>query len=495
MKFDSVAESIEFSKEVNKCRNDPVYFIKEVLGFKTLYPAQEKIVRDFYRHKYSDQNQEYKKLVLRIGQRAGKTLLASSMACFEFFELISLENPAEHYGLVSIQPIVVSCVAAGADQARDGIYRLASGFLKESEFINKYWTLKYKEDRIECEEKNVFMQVRAANAATAAGYTAKAAFFDEIDLFQKTDSKMGSDMIYSKFVNSTKTLGRNGKVVAISSVQYTDGLINKLYYDGLEEMTPEKGELTLAVSFKTWEVNPSPEVSEEVLREEYKYKMDIFYRDFANQPEVSGGLMFPGGVRLTPMINVFERDELPDDYNHIHHVMAIDPAYRNDSFGIAVGYRVGEHIIIDGVKRFEKIASNEAFIKPSDIRNYILEWINKLHVQAFIFDTDMYLETLEEVKNHGIELVKHVAGIDAYSQWLELNDGIGPYQLDVVHDELLLREARQLVKKQTATGKIKPDHPWNGSKDVSDCVANCIWYLTSHETGATYKPVIMMRRF
>ena len=65
----SLKEHLEYTKTVNRGRSDPVWFLKEIIGFKSMWPMQEKIIRDFYQHKYDPKSQQYKKLIIKAGQR------------------------------------------------------------------------------------------------------------------------------------------------------------------------------------------------------------------------------------------------------------------------------------------------------------------------------------------------------------------------------------------------------------------------------------------
>lgn len=282
------------------------------------------------------------------------------------------------------------------------------------------------------------------------------------------------------------TLGDDGKVVSISSLDNTDGMMSKVYYDACNK------ENALAYKLCTWEVNPNPEVTEEALRKEFALNINAFYKYFANMPEVSSGQLFPGVVRLNKdMRNVFDYDideVIPTaQYNH---VMAVDPAFRNDSFGIATGYRHGNHIYIDGVKKVSKgKGSTESYIRPSDIENFVFEWIPRLNVDTFIYDVDLVLGIVEKLDDIGFTTVKHHADGEAYSRWLNLNDYVGEIDLDIVYNENLHHEAKQLSKEQLPSGKVRIDHPYSGSKDLADVVSNSIWYLCDYESDLVFKPV------
>ena len=52
--------------------------------------------------------------------------------------------------------------------------------------------------------------------------------------------------------------------------------------------------------------------------------------------------------------NVFELGYVPEESKNHYHVYSVDPAYRNDSFGVACGYKYDNQIVIDGVMKFQK---------------------------------------------------------------------------------------------------------------------------------------------
>ena len=418
---------------------------------------------------------------------SGKTVLGSKIAIYEFFELVSLDNPAEHFGLIKNQEIAINCIAAGKEQALEGMFSLMRNDIEGNEWFNQWFDLKITEGKITCDKKHVYAKVAAARAdsGSGTGTTAKLSLLDEVDLFQRTDSKVGSEVVISKALNATKTLGLDGKFVAISSTQFTDGAITKLYMDGQNE------DDTLVYNLPTWIMNPK--FSKEKLMEEYKYKMHMFWRDFANQPEVSGGLMFPNGVRFNKSIpNVFfAPDDIVDEYAQFNHVISLDPAFRNDAFGMSCGFVNGSSIIIDGARKYTKENEAEAFIKPSDMEKEIERWVDRLNVTTLLFDADIILNIIEKAQDQwGIETIKNVVGEKEYGAWLSMNDGIGEYTLDITYDEHAKREAEQLIKSQLPSGKIRVDHPFSGSKDVADAICQTIYYLSQNNTGMVVSPVI-----
>lgn len=428
-----------------------------------------------------------------LTHNSGKTVTGAKIGVYEFFELATCAfppiTPAEYFGVMRNQKIGISCVASSKDQASDNIFSLIQTDIEESEWFNNWFNLRVTDDRIDIDDKNIFIKVAAANAGSGAavGGTSKAVFGDEVDLWHRTTSKAGAEVVWSKMVNSTQTLGIDGKCIAISSTQYADGMITKLYLEGLNEKT------TLCYDLPTWKFNPN--LTEEGLREEYKYKMEYFYRDFANQPEVSGGLQFPEKVKLNKNIkNVLQMEfiNIPEYTRTKSHIIAIDPAYTNDSFGIGCGYMENGNIVVDGATKFQKDAnSGEKYIKPSDIRNFLIDAIKSLNVHTVIYDVfNLAPELIDFLQFElNVNTIQHIVTKDDYDRWRELQEGHYTTKLDVVYDDYLEKECNQLIVTSTTTGKPKVDHTKYSSKDVADTVANVIWYYQGYTQNYDYTPL------
>lgn len=463
-------------RTVVKGNSDPAWFIKEVLGVQ-LFPMQEKLIRDFYINRYDSSQPQKTQLILEAGQRSGKTALASFIGLYEFFTLITLKDPPKHYGIIKGQPIFVTCVATSRELAEDGVFANMVNHIEDNEWFNQWFDLKIKETRIECEDKNSVIQVLGSWMTTAVGRTNKCAILDEVDYFEETSGKRGAWAIYEKLKNSTMTFGEDGHLVAISSPKTTSGIIRTLVNN--ESNNPR----SLAVSIETWNMNPN--ITKESLMAEYKHNMSAFWRDFGCKPELAGSLQFPEGVKLVPMKNVL-MDESYRDTEPIIRVMAIDPAYKNDAFGIACGYRhpLGD-IIIDGVTKI----TNQGVIGPDDISNFIYRAIPRLNVNHFVFDTWMFPNIIEDVHTKfGIEPIKHIVGKEDYDRWRGLQESPNSYKLMVVENEDLRRECENLIVKSGT----KVDHPTNGSKDMADCVSNCIWFLENNQTIDNMPQIVLV---
>lgn len=491
---DGGKDALEYFKTVVKGQSDPIWFIKEVLGVKELFPMQEKTIREFYRHKYDPSLKPYKEMVYVGGMRGGKTVEASLMGCYEFFEVITQQDPASHWGLLKNQLISIATVASSERQVQDGVFYNMQNLLGGSEWFNTWFDIVIRANDIYCPEKDCKIRTLSSSSNTARGRSHKAVIFDELDLYEGTEGAREAWKVYNALNKSTVTFGDDGKSIAISSPSSPlgpNGIIKTLYRRGTavnirgERLRPQ----TYAVLSPSWEMNPN--LDKKSLMEEYKFDMDTFWSDFACMPELAGGLQFPEGVKLYNFNNVL--DSWPIERSDKIHVAAIDPAATNDAFGFGVGYydiKRGVYVI-DGVTKFTR-NEGEGYVKPSEIRKFLKEAADKLNIQVLVFDTWMYPDVIEYAESDlGIITEKHIVDKIDYDRWRGYqSNGL----VEVVNNDTLKFEAESLIIKKLTT-KLRVDHPSRGSKDLADCVANVLWYLSQEHAIFQTPKINIMRSF
>lgn len=453
-------------RTVLKATADPLWFAENILGVK-LFPMQAWIMKEFYT---GNNGLGYKKLISACGMRSGKSALAAIMNAYELFLLVTMPNPSAHWGLLPNQRISISCVATSTTQAEDSVFSNTTEFVENSEFFTRWTDIRIKEMTMYSKKKNVVMRVLSSWASSAVGRSNKAVVFDELANFEETAGKRGAWEVFSRLSKSTDTFKQDGKIIAISSLKHPNDIMMQLYKRGLKESN------TLALKKPTWEMNPN--FSKLDLMEEYKYDLTSFWRDYACEPQLVGSNQFPEGVIFnmdrTNVFDIFQDYETPID--SIQRVVSIDPAVTNDSFGIACGYLWGptNKIIIDGVAKFQK-TEGDIYIRPSDVRNFVMHGFKILNFYALVFDTWMYPELIELVDQElGYEVEKHITDKPTYDRWRERQE-LG--SIDLTYDEYLDKELSNLL----IINDKRVDHPRSGSKDVADAVANVIWYLGNKE--------------
>lgn len=439
---------------------------------------QEEILREFYQSRYDPTQLQYKMLIILAGMRSGKTALASMIACYELWDVLTLRNPAAFYHLIKGQQVSLCVLSTSQKQSDDGIWGNITNFLAENEWFQQWTDLSFTKETIESVRKRVLIRNLSSWMTTGVGRSNRFVAFDELDMFENKESKRGAWSVYEKMVNSTATFGQDGHVMAISSSNKNpNSIMNTLVKE--EANTPT----TLTYTLPTWEMNTHPDLSMAVLKDLHKNNMAAFYCDFACQPGMWTAMEFPEGVKFTDkIINSLTSLRSPNPAQQ--RVCAIDPAVMNDGFGIAVGYLNNGRYIVDGVKKYRRLG-DEPFISPKEISDYLDGIYKMLGVTTLIHDTWMFPEIIENAQQkYGIRTEKHIVRKEDYDRWRELQQG---GLVDVVFDPELKRESEALV----VVNEKRVDHPFKGSKDMADCVANVLWFLAMQQTEEPVKPQIM----
>lgn len=467
---------VEYMKDALKVRQDPLWAIQRILGVQRLFPAQRDIIATFYQHKYNPALPRYRRFVGIAGMRSGKTAVVGMMAAYEYINVAVLPSPSKYYKLLTNQEIFVSVIAPSEKQALDGVFGNVQNLIEGSEWISTWLDLRIKSDRIEYPKKQVTAQTLGSWASTAVGRSNICVAFDEIDTFEDTSSKRGAWEVWSRLTKSTDTFGEDGKQLAITSPRHPTSIGMTLYKNAASEPA------TFAILKPTWEMNPN--LTKEALMEEHKYDLATFWRDYGCQPELWSGVQFPEGVTLTRMPNVLQGGVDPTKCR----VLAIDPAVKNDSFGMACGYLdLAANPVVDGVIKFRK-SEGDVFLRPSEIRDFLDRIIPALGINILIHDTWMFPELIEYVQTkYGVMTVKHIVRKEDYDRWREMQSS---GTVKVVHEEELKKEAERLIVVNEKNPRT--DHPFGGSKDMSDCVANVIWYLTTQEMVSLDPGLVML---
>lgn len=452
-------------------KNKPVRFVKEVLDIP-LFPKQEEILLNFY-------SNEYKQLNIAAGMRGGKSTLGGIFTVIEFTQLMVMKNPQKFYGLLPSSNIFNTIISASSEQANDSIFGSVKDIIRNSDFYQPYLDendLIIKESKVRCESKNLEIKALSSWANTLVGRTAKSVCLDEVAMFEQTVGKRGAWKVYTLAKKSTDTFALNGHVCVISSPQHPSDVIMSL--------VKRDDKYSLNYKVPTWEMNPH--YSEKQLREEYKYDMASFYRDFACEPSTASGQVFPNGINFNDeIVNVLTSNKIDETKIRI---MAIDPAIKGDKFGVSTAYidwRTGK-IVVDGVTSFTK-DDGSPYMSSEYIKSFLLDRIKLLNVNTLIFDVWMFPGIIEAVDGMGIHTEKHIVRKDDYDRLRELSDS---KLLEVTFDDVLKHEIDDLYY----VNEKRVDHPQSNSKDLSDCVANCAWWFSDPENRniGTVPPTIVV---
>lgn len=441
---------------------NPVYFCEEPLFLgQKLFPMQSAIMEEFYRD-------NYRELVLISGRQSGKTHLASCFGLYETFKLLIQDDPAAAYGLAPGSRIFVMTVAVSEKQARDGIFSQITSKMSRSPFFRSFNPQIYSLE-VRFPTKNVVLFCGTSSSSSNVGRTVKCVIFDELDMFDDTDSKRGAENVYYTMSRSTVAFGNAGKRLSISSAMHTDGMMTKL------EKTAKDVDDTLSYRYATWEFNPNISFDSKDMQNELERDPETFWRDYGSRPVESTEKYFGNSdiLYMTGQPNIIPRILDSPSYRPPPHpyVLSGDPALKHDGFGLALSRMDGENFYVDGLYNFKADPRKGVLeLSPLNIKNTIKKVAKGAGVIAAVFDTWMFPEMQEEIQMMGIPVYNHIVRKEDYDAVKEL---FYTQKLNICDFPEVMDEFKDL---RLIRGK-KVDHPKSGSKDVSDSVANSIWLL------------------
>jgi hypothetical protein len=397
---------------------------------------------------------------------------------YETFKLLILDDPGEFYQLARGTPIFVLMVAYNEDQALDALFSRVRSLIGSSPFFRAQ-RLNLTADTIHFLDKNVVLRAAGANSAGLVGRDLKCLILDEVARYKSSSGGITSGWsVYQQLSKGTRSFGVKGYRVLISSPWVEGDIIHTMY-----EKAKSNSNI-LAYWLPTWEMNPK--ITRESLNEEYKKDPITAERDFGAIPMPMGAgsisKYFPDHAILTAdetrenvLDLIWRGAEVPR--KAATYILTGDPAERRDAFGIGLAHNEDPKLVIDGLWRFVPTKYRE--IDPLEITEYIMKVCDVLPVGTVIFDTWQYPELQTRLKMKGIEIINHIVRKPDYDM---MKDMLFDKRLQLCNYPFLLQELRGLDLRNG----MKVDHPYGGSKDVADCVANAVWYFAGNKDKHPY---------
>lgn len=484
-------------RRINKAKIDPVFFLKDPYLLNTKpFPVQAKIFGEFY---YYHHTMGIDELAVVGGRRGGKTVLASDFGCKELFDLIIMQEPWKHYGFLPDEMIYIVNLATEEKQAKRTIFAKMEASMDNSPFFESLNYDAFAMRRV-FPEQHVECLAIPSSAASQVGTTVKCVLFDEI---ARLAEKRGDDyawFVYDSLRGSTKTFGRKGIKISISSPVHTSDIIMTLYDESFKPNDPEtkhpKNPNILGYMYKSWEMNPRLDIKD--FASDFARDPRAAMRDYGCDPSRSEYLYFdnPAVLRVNPsrpnLLEYLKDGTLsPSDIKHDYsYVAAGDPAFRINAFGIALGHSVDkidwtkeieddrllhllqeypfDGIVIDGLWRFNP---SEEPIKPDEVLNFFLDIVKHWKVSHIGFDIWQFPTIQEALMNEGVEVYTEALKKPDFDN---MRDLLSLGRLDICNYPFILEELRKLILNKTETKVICPR---NSSKDVTDALVHVIKLL------------------
>jgi hypothetical protein len=317
-----------------------VRFAAETLGFP-LHPRQAEILEEIY-------TDGVRTAVLRLGRRSGKGRLAAVAAAYE-----ATVNAGAHLAAVPRgEQVAIVVLATNQKQARL-VHGYVRGFLHRPALA----PLLTRETADEIELTNgIVIQTVPCHAASVRGMAIAVVVMDEAAWFTGVDgSPLDAGEVWDALVPSTAQFPER-RILVLSTPRFAYG-----WFAGLVE----RAESGMFPDLRAWhattaEMNPS--ISPRFLEQERAADPDYFRREYEAEWDAGVGAVFPAelvraAVRAGP-------DAYPPRSN-VTYVIAVDPAFTGDAFGLVVGHREGDRVLVDFVRGWHGSRHTPVVIDPT----------------------------------------------------------------------------------------------------------------------------------
>ena len=401
-----------------KSYSDIMTFVKRELAIDWLWPMQKEVLVDYY-----NPVSTYQDMILVIGMRGGKTTIASVCGAYECYKLVSLGYSNRRYGLPPGSQIFIVNVATSDRQARDTVFTATKARIDNSPWFQKQEYTEHSNEFIfPTSDGEVIIRSEHSNSASLAGKTIIACIFDELSRFKDTKGNSSGEMVYDTLSRSVKSFSKDGRRISISSPMLVDDFHMQLHDVGKDNPKVYTRQMP------TWEMNPT--ITYKSLADEFARNPETAMRDYGAVPSAALETYFKEPWKIdqcerVEMTNAFEVDEegfslvLNPDWQpqeRTRYVLAGDPAFKNDAFGVALGHHDGKRkYIIDGVGRFLPNTTNQEHeIDAEAVANLCLDVREGCWLTHFVSDTWMFPETQQRIRRTGIEVINNIVKKDEF---------------------------------------------------------------------------------
>lgn len=224
----------------------------------------------------------------------------------------------------------------------------------------------------------------------------------------------------------------------------------------------------------TWMMNDL--IKEQDFAEEFKMKPDDFDVEYrSNFKDALSNFILPERIDAAVLSNV--KFLLPEDTMGVKYIAAIDAAFKGDAFTFSVVGFVKGRLKLFVSKGWK--GSRTKPVDPNEVAEYIRSTCKRYNVDWVSADQFAFQPLREIFNRYGVTLKENVFSLMFKQKiYYNLKKLFHAQQIDIVHNDILIRELKELVVEQSNNGNVKIHHPAGGSDDYSDSLAVAAFLAT-----------------
>jgi len=436
---------------------------------------------------------EYTEAVFDEGIGAGKSYKASLIIAYLVYRTLILVDPQKFLNLAKGSSIYFMNMSVRGDQAKKIVFGEIYQRVHNSPWFRNRGYLPDNSIKSELQfPKNINVIPGNSKETYPLGFNLLGGVMDEAAWYIDIDSHDVAEEIYNALHNRIKNrFGNRGMLVMISSPRYVDDFIER-------KMEEAKTDLRIFTRRRTsWESKPKHmfsgkyvEVQGYSIPEEYtaeaKRDFDRFKRDYMAIPSLA----------LEPYFKLFDRVLACVDPNMFHpfiegnimqnwfmgklgcqYFIHTDLSLTKDATGMAMCHKENGDVFIDMMLRI--LPPDNGEIDLASIRQLILTLRSRnFTISKCTFDQFQSASSIQELNKSGI-IAEQLSVDKDMSSYETLKELLYTSKIHMYKFEPLLSELRRL---ELVKGK-KVDHPSNGSKDVADAVAGCVYSCLTNQNN------------
>jgi hypothetical protein len=379
------------------------------------------------------------------GRRSGKSFISALIAVF----LACFRDYRPH--LAAGERAMILLIAADRNQAQV-IFKYIQGFLTSNPLL----TSMVESDRAESIDlsNRVTIQVATCSYRSIRGFTAAAVLADEVAFWARDDGSNPASEVF-RAVRPALTTIPGSLLLCISSPYARSGPLyeaHKAHYgqDGADVLIWQASTTAMNPTIDRELINRDLAKDPEAARSEWLAEFRSDLESYLTQEAIEAAAV-QGRRELPPAPGVYYR-------------AFVDPSGgRGDAAALAIAHVEGGKAVLDVVRRYP------APHDPAVVVGEMARTLWAYRVYAVMGDRYAGAWPEQEFRKHGIRYEAAVQ--DKSGLYLEFLPRVLSGGVELLDDQVLIRELAALERRTRSSGRDMVDHPPRGHDDLANAVA------------------------